>query len=155
VAKAAAARRRRRDEWAIDAVRLWEQWRSIPLFLFGVALYWGEGDKACRGNQRRLAVSNSDPGLLRTWARWCSQFLPGVPLRYDLNLHDGGDLQAARHFWKRELGVDLSSVTVAVSSASKRRRNCLPHGTLKIRVGAGSCEWHTKMMVWLRLAEWV
>jgi hypothetical protein len=76
-----------------------------------------------------------------------------VSLRYDLNVHEGCDLEAAGQFWARELGVEVTSVTVAVSSASKRRRNTLPHGTLKIRVGQGSCEWHTKMVVWLELAH--
>jgi hypothetical protein len=146
-------RQQRREKWAAEAVVLWERWRSDPLFLFGVALYWGEGDKVCRGGQRRLALSNSHPGLLRVWLRWCHRFLPAVPLRSDLNVHEGCDVEAARQFWKRELGLEVNSVTVAVSSASKRRRNCLPHGTLKVRVGLGSCEWHTKMLVWLELAQ--
>src|SRR5690242_2020282 len=42
---AAAVRRRRREEWAAEAAHLWEQWHRDPLFLFGVALYWGEGAK--------------------------------------------------------------------------------------------------------------
>jgi hypothetical protein len=146
-------RRQRREKWAAEAILLWQQWHQDPLFLFGVALYWGEGDKVGRGGQRRLALSNSDPGLLRVWLRWCHRFLPPVPLRYDLNVHEGCDVEAAGQFWKRELGVEVTSVTEAVSSASKRKRNCLPHGTLKVRVGVGSCEWHTKMVVWLDLAQ--
>jgi len=37
--------------------------------------------------------------------------------------------------------------------ASKRTRNTLPYGTLKVRVGRGSVEWFTKLMVWLELAQ--
>jgi hypothetical protein len=146
-------RRQQRERWAAEAIPLWQRWLPDPLFLFGVALYWGEGEKAGRRGQRRLALSNSDPGLLRVWLRWCQRFLSGVPLRYELIVHDSCDIDAARQFWKRELGVELSLVTVAVSRASKRRRNDLPHGTLKVRVGRGSCEWHTKMLVWLDLAQ--
>jgi hypothetical protein len=149
-------RRRRRDEWAAEAVPLWEEWRQDPLFLFGVALYWGEGAKVCRNGHyflRDLVLSNSDPRLLRVWLRWCGRFLPGVPLHCDLSLHEGGDVQAARAFWERELGISVRGVSVATSRASQGKRNTLPYGTLKIRAGAGSCEWHTKMLVWFELAQ--
>jgi hypothetical protein len=152
-------RRQRREQWAAEAVRLWELWRPDPFFLLGIGLYWGEGDKMSRRRTprhsypRRLGLSNSDAGLLRVWLRWCQRFLPDVPLRYDLNIHEDCAVEAARQFWKRELGVEVNSVSVAVSCASKRQRNSLPHGTLRICVGRGSCEWHTKMLVWLELAQ--
>jgi hypothetical protein len=76
-----------------------------------------------------------------------------VPLRYGLAVHDTCDIEAAKQFWKRELGVDVPVVWTAVSSASKRKRNTLPYGTLRIRVGRGACEWLTKMTVWLQLAQ--
>src|SRR5437764_1103409 len=132
-------RRRRREQWRAEGLSLWEQWRHDPLFLLGIGLYWGEGDKSPKA--KRLALSNSDAGLLRVWLVWCRRFMPGVPLQYELHVHDTCDVQAARRFWKRELSIDVTWVIVAVSSASRRRRKCLPHGTLKIRVGRGSLEW--------------
>src|SRR5690606_31404553 len=36
--------------------------QNNPIFLIGLALYWGEGDKATNG---RVAVINSDPKLLK------------------------------------------------------------------------------------------
>ncbi len=153
VAAAAARHRQQRETWAAEARLCWEQWRTDPFFLFGVALYWGEGNKSSDAGQRRLMLRNADPRLLRVWLRWCRRFLPAAPVRGELNIHDGGDAAAAAEFWERELGVVVSSVTVAVSSASKRKRHTLPHGTLGIRVGRGSVEWLTKMLVWLELAQ--
>ena len=51
-------RKRRRERWRDEAIVLWEQWREDPLFICGVALYWGEGGK--RGRDPRLALSNTD-----------------------------------------------------------------------------------------------
>jgi hypothetical protein len=154
VARAAAKHRQRREQWGAEALPLWEQWRHDPFFFLGIGLYWGEGNKVpTDGKLRRLALSNSDPRLLRVWLRWCQRFLPRMPLRYDLNVHDGCDVAAARQFWKRELGVVVSSVTVAVSSASRRKRNSLPNGTLKVRVGRGSAECGTKMLAWIELVK--
>jgi hypothetical protein len=153
VAGAAAKHRRRREQWAAEAIHLWEQWRHDPLFLLGVGLYWGEGNKVQKPSGSKMGLSNSDPGLLRVWLRWCRRWLPNVPLRYDLSIHEGCDVEAARHFWKRELGVAVNSVSVAVSRASKHKRNTLPNGTLQVRVGRGSVEWLTKMLTWLELAQ--
>jgi hypothetical protein len=144
-------RQRRRAAWRAEARILWEQWRHDPLFILGVALYWGEGTKC--STAPRLALTNTDVAMLRVWLRWCGRFMPGVPLDYSLVIHDTADVARARRFWKEALGVDVQVVSVAVSSASKRKRNSLPNGTLKVRVGRGSVEWLTKMLVWLDLAQ--
>jgi hypothetical protein len=79
--------------------------------------------------------------------------MPGVPLDYSLVVHDTCDVFEAKRYWKQQLGVDVQVISVAVSSASKRTRNSLPYGTLKVRVGRGSVEWLTKMLVWMELAQ--
>ena len=144
-------RQRRCEQWQAEARVLWGRWRGDPLFLLGVGLYWGEGQK-CR-RSASLALSNADPQLLQVWLRWYQRFLPGVPLYSVLHIHDGGDVRAARLFWERQLGIVVNAVAVAVSSASKRKRRTLPNGTLKVRVGRGGLEWYTKMLVWLDLAQ--
>ena len=79
--------------------------------------------------------------------------MPGVQLNAHLCIHDNCDLETARAYWKRELGIDVTWFSVAVSSASKRKRNTLPHGTLAVSLGRGSLEGYTKMMVWMELAQ--
>lgn len=144
-------RRHRREKWRAEAHALWDEWRHDSLFIMGVALYWGEGTKCLTAP--RLALTNSDEAMLKVWLRWCQRFMPEVALDYSLVIHDSADVQAARCFWKQSLGIDVQVVSIAVSRASKRRRNTLPHGTLKVRVGRGSVEWYTKMLVWLELAQ--
>jgi hypothetical protein len=149
--KILANRKQRQERWRVEAVSLWEKWKQDPLFVLGVGLYWGEGEKtSCN---KRLALSNADPNLLRTWLRWCARFLPGVRLNFWLCIHETCDQAAARAFWRRELNVEITWVSMAVSRASKRKRRTLPYGTLKISLGRGSLEWHTKMLVWLELAH--
>jgi hypothetical protein len=150
-AKIMENRQKRRERWRAEARVLWEQWRCDSFFLLGIGLYWGEGRKTLR--MPVLSLSNSDVKLLRVWLRWCQRFLPDVPLYCFLGIHDSCDVEAARDFWRSELGIEVKAVCVAVSSASKRKRNTLPHGTLTIRVGRGGVEWFTKMLVWLELAQ--
>ncbi len=150
-AKIVENRKRRRQRWQTEARAFWRQWREDPLFILGVALYWGEGRKS--GTTYRLEISNSDVNLLQVWLRWCRRFMPGVALSCALSIHDGSDVAAALQFWKERLGIDVRFVSVAVSSASKRKRSTLPNGTLQVRVARGSLEWYTKMRVWLELAQ--
>ena len=144
-------RRQRRLYWQTEARLLWEKWHTDPLFLLGIGLYWGEGHKSPR--DPKLRISNSDMRLIRVWIGWCQRFMPDVPLRYELNLHGNCDASAARRFWEEQFGIKINYTWVAVSAASKWRRNTLPNGTLNIKVGRGSLEWYTKMMVWLELAQ--
>jgi hypothetical protein len=144
-------RQKRREQWRADARTLWEEWRGDPFFVLGVGLYWGEGSKS--PNRPRLQMTNADVHLLRVWLRWCQRFLPGVPLYTVLHVHDRRQLDPARAFWKKQLGININAACVSVSSASKRKRNSLPNGTLNVRVARGSVEWYTKMMVWLELAQ--
>src|SRR5262245_57232290 len=133
------SRRERREQWRAEARSLWEQRRHDALFVLGIGLYWGEGRK-CQ-SPPRLSLTNSDVHMLRVWLRWCQRFLPDVPLRYELQIHDTCVIEDAISFWKEQLGIEVTTVLVAVSSASKRRRNTLPNGTLTVRVGRGSAEW--------------
>jgi hypothetical protein len=99
-------RRQRRLCWQAEAKILWEKWHTDPLFLLGIGLYWGEGRKTQRDPKLRL--SNSDPHLLRAWLAWCRQYMPGVPLKYELNVHDNCDASAARRFWEENLGIKIN-----------------------------------------------
>jgi hypothetical protein len=153
VAGAAAKHRQRREKWRAEAVLVWEQLRHDPFFLLGIGLYWGEGGKVRWGSSARLALSNSDPGLLRVWVGWCRRYLPDVPVYSELTVHDTCNVEGARQFWERVLNIPVTSVTIAVSVASKRKRNSLPNGTLKVRVGRGSVEWLTKILTWIELAQ--
>ena len=130
---------------------MWKQWREDPLFILGVALYWGEGRKCT--TPPRLELTNSDVNMLRVWLRWCRRFIPDCSLAYSLGIHDNSDIGGALQFWKVHLGIDVHVVSFAVSSASKRKRRTLPNGTLQVRVARGSLEWYTKMCVWLELAQ--
>jgi hypothetical protein len=151
--KIMANRKERRERWRAEALSLWKKWKHDPLFLLGVGLYWGEGEKTNSSGGKCLALSNADPNLLRVWLRWCARFVPQVSLNSCLSIHDNCDLEAARAYWREELNLEIKWVSMAVSRASKRKRRTLPYGTLKIRLGRGSLEWYTKMLVWLELAH--
>lgn len=104
------------------------------LFLIGIALYWGEGDK--RWERGAVRVSNIDPDLLRVFVRFLVVH-GGVPverLRVGVLVYPDLDpLQCQRH-WSRTLGLPLHQFhkTQIIIGRSPLRR--LTHGVCMVSV---------------------
>jgi hypothetical protein len=134
---------RRRDEVACiteEARRSAETLISDPAWTAGVALYWAEGAKT----DRRLAVANSDPRLLRVFMNWVITYLTSAP-RYSaaINLHADNDEPAARSYWSGELGLDLADFTKTHTKAdgTGHRKNHLAFGVCRITLRRGANAW--------------
>lgn len=145
--------RQRRDRWKAEAEELWKAHASDPLFALGLGLYWGEGSKTSKS----LSLVNSDPGLLRVWLRWCTAFIPNVPLRFRIQAHADVLPVSAVRFWRRELGITSHiafSVNRPTSSKGKAAKvRPLRYGVLTVTARKGSSEWWHKMMRFLELAS--
>jgi len=115
-----------------------------PTWTAGVAVYWAEGAKT----DRRLAVANSDPRLLRVFMRWVATYLNPTP-RYSaaVNLHANNDESAARGYWSRELGLDLGDFTKTHVKAegTGHRKNHLAFGVCRVSLRRSTNAWLTTM----------
>lgn len=136
--------------WRQEAFKEWSVWKSDPLFILGVGLYWGEGSKT----ERALRLSNADPDLIRTWCAWLHKFAPSLPLRAQVYCHLDVDKYQAITYWRNVSRITTirayDSTPVSSKGVVPRRR--LPFGTFGVVPGVGSAMWHTKMMVWITLA---
>ena len=117
--------------------------RQIPstcpeevLKLVGSALYWGEGGKADRCG---VNFSNSDPqmiALMMTFFRGVCR-VPEGKFRGVVHIHPHLNATYARAFWSRVSGIpeaQFHQTQVAISRASKQKRDTLPLGTFRIVV---------------------
>jgi hypothetical protein len=128
---------------------LWPVMRENPLFMFGLALYIGEGDKvgSCIG------VTNSDPRVLVKAIEFMQMLgCPMDRLRVNIILHRGENPENAVRYWSTELGVPRSSfnrVTPSKISGGSRAVKLL-FGTARVRVSAASIR--RKIDRWMELA---
>lgn len=104
--------------------------KNDPLFLAGLALYWGEGSKS-----NTVAITNSDPTLIKFGFIWISRFLGLGPqkARCYLVLHSDQNEQNALKYWSDLLGISkeqFGKVYIKPSGAVKRNR--LVYGVLKL-----------------------
>lgn len=78
------------------------------LFLSGLFLYWGEGNKSLQGP---LSVSNTDPQVLNFYLFWLEHTLriPRKKIKVYLHLYADMNVEESMMFWSKTLGVSMSN----------------------------------------------
>ena len=124
-AQAHAAAQLRREKWICEAQAEWPRLKAEPFFLFGLGLYWGEGNKvaAC------LRLTNADGDLLRSWSKWCSHYFPGRGMTASAIIHEDTDRVAAQSFWEECLRLPIRIYSYPRHAKPKPFGKKLPHGT--------------------------
>lgn len=117
--------------------------REIPdrcslenLGLIGTALYWAEGYTATRN---LFVFANSDPAMIKLMISFLRKIcrVPQDRLRGRVNIHPHLDIKKAQKYWARISEIPLKHFhkpLLAVSKASKYKRNTLPLGTFRVIV---------------------
>lgn len=123
-----------------------------PEFMFGLALYIGEGSKT---SQNSLCIANCDPRVIQKALEFFLKI--GVPyssLRCGLNLHPGLSIEAAEVYWQEVTGLSKTQfhrTSTAVSRASGGKKgNLQVHGTCQI--SASHTKIRQKLGGWMTLA---
>ena len=140
----------RHDNFRKEALRDYFRFKDEPLFLFGLGLYWGEGDKKS-GNM--VAVTNSDPNILRVVANFYRKYLNLDESKLGIKLFTYKDINmdSAIKFWSELLGVPRKQF-IKVQTLESRAR--LTKTKLKYGICTLYCsntEFHIKIMEWIRL----
>jgi hypothetical protein len=114
----------------------------------GAVAYWAEGTK--RGNE--LAMSNSDPAMLRLFIGWCEIHLDVSRDRFTvrLHIHSGQDEREIAAYWSEQLGLppDQFRKSYIKPEGTGHRKNNLYMGTAQVRVRRSTALRH-KVLGWI------
>lgn len=102
--------------------------KNNPLFLNGLALYWGEGDNKVENGKIRL--SNIQPLMLKVFHIFIKRFLPEICDKTKMSLllyPDHIDLACKKH-WTRVVGVPLAKFTKSHYIIGKSLKRSTPYG---------------------------
>ncbi len=139
-------------EYHWEAEQEFERLSQDADFMFGLALYIGEGSKTS-GNQ--LCLTNCDPRVIRKGMRFFEK-IGGTRsiMRVAIQVHPGLSKEAAEAFWREVTGLPSGQFHVtreAVSRASScTKGNLQIYGTCQIR--ANSTKLRQKVTRWMELA---
>ena len=131
--------RRHRDvRWAEFHREAEEEYAALsldPEFMFGLALYIGEGSKS---KENALCIANCDPRVIQKGLEFFLRIgIPYSSLRCGINLHPGLCQETAKQYWQEVTGLPREQFyrnSEAVSRASSGKK-----GNLKSMGPVKSC----------------
>lgn len=121
--------------------------RHNELFIAGIMLYWGEGDKLTR---HLVRLVNCDPEMIRLYVLFLRKIcnVPIEKIRASLLLYPDLDDVTCSHHWSTRIDLPTTNFTRSTTIRGRgSRRNT--HGMCTIVVS--STYFKFKMLEWLRL----
>ena len=117
-----------------------------PLFIAGVMIYWGEGD---RNLKTPVRVSNTDPEMLRIFVKFLRQIcnIPVGKIKGYIVIYPDLDETTCKKYWSAKIGIEphLFFKTQVIQGRHKTKR--LTYGIGAVRVS--SCQLKEKMLIWI------
>lgn len=108
--------------------------------LIGAALYWAEGSKQKEHNvSEQVMFSNSDPNMITVFLRWLLNTckISEQDLNFSLYIHKSGNIESAKNFWIKQLGIDRNLLKVYLKRHFITKRKNIGNnynGLIRIRV---------------------
>lgn len=115
-------RRKREEKYFLYYNQEKEKWFPFSereLFIAGLFLYWGEGDKTSR---HVISVNNTDPNVVKFALNWmvkCLHFSK-EKIRVHIHLYDDMDVEREIEYWQKELDVERKQFTRPYIKKSKK-----------------------------------
>src|SRR3989344_7889451 len=125
--------------------------KNEGLFIAGLMLYWGEGDKKVENSNVRL--SNSELGMVRIFHLFLTKVMdiPSEKIRFNLLLYPDLADMPLRRLWSVATGIPLSQFRKSVYIQGRHPTRRLSYGVGNIRVGGR--KYKEKLLEWIKLYE--
>jgi hypothetical protein len=135
------------EEYRQEAIREYDRKKNDPLFIAGIMLYWGEGDKKIENSAVRL--TNSDLGMIRSFYIFLvnSMGVPKEKIGFNLLLYPDLVDSVQKKLWSDVTGIPLAQFRKSVVIQGRHPTRRLAHGVGMIRIGGR--KYKEKLMKWI------
>lgn len=145
------ARSRQWEEWREKArkgaLADFQKLRTDPLFVSGVMIYWGEGD---RKPDNPVRVSNIDPQMLRIFIKFLRKCcrIPREKIKAHLTIYPDLNESECKKYWIPKIGVkpELFNKTQIILGRHKTKK--LHYGICAIEIASRQLK--EKLLVWIQ-----
>lgn len=138
-------------QWQEEAIREFPKLKNNSLFMAGLMLYWGEGDKKLENGQ--VVVSNSDPHLIRLFYLFLIRAINIPPEKISMRLLLYPDLidSVQKNLWSKatKIPLDLFKKSTTIQGRHPTKRNS--YGVCMIRIHSRQLK--EKIIKWLNLSQ--
>ena len=127
------------------------------LWLLGIGLYWGEGDKF---SNEGIKIMNSDPEIIKAAIKWFRKIcgLSAKNFRLAIHTYPDNNISETINYWSKITGIPKKQFGKTQidrrTNKSKKKKGKLPYGTAKLVVKSnGKKEFgvflHRRIMGWI------
>lgn len=136
------------DQARREAVEELEVLKYHPLFIAGLMLYWGEGDRATRGLVR---LTNRDPAMLSVFILFLKEVcgIPESAIRAGVLIYPDLDEKECREYWSRETGLPIDNFRKSVRIQGRHETKRLHYGVCNVYTTSTYLK--AKILKWLNL----
>ena len=108
--------------------------KNNTLFISGIMLYWGEGDKKFENG--RVKVSNTDPAIIKIFRNFLVKFCnyPLENIKGWILLYPDVNKESALDYWSRESGIVRSNFIKSTVIKSNSKIHRLSYGTCAVHI---------------------
>ncbi|HZZ99352.1 MAG TPA: hypothetical protein VFK07_01420, partial [Candidatus Paceibacterota bacterium] len=124
--------------------------KNDPLFLAGVMLYWGEGDKTTRA---MVKLANSDPRMISVFYEFLRKSLkvPENKISAYLLLYPDLNDSMQKRFWQKATGIPPERFWKSVFIKSKHPSRRLSYGVCNVNLCSRALK--ERLLVWIDLYQ--
>jgi hypothetical protein len=137
-------------KYLLDAEKQFVELKTSPLFIAGLMLYWGEGEKF---GTWRVSVINTDAKMMQIMIRFYREMLkvPEHKIRVGLFIYEDLSESIVKKYWSQQLNLPIEQFikTHVLPSKGKPGKKKSPYGMCNLY--AGGTELKIKMMRWIEL----
>jgi hypothetical protein len=136
------------DEARAEARLEFEILKHSPLFVAGVMLYWGEGDKLTKYSTR---LTNTDPEMIRLYVTFLKQVcqIPEGKIKGHILIYPDLDEAECRRYWVQASGIEAAQFCKTTTIQGKHMTRRIKYGVCMVEIS--STYFKVKMLEWLKL----
>lgn len=150
-----AANKKRWSDWhelcRKEAISEFPQLKNDPLFLAGIMLYWGEGEKQHKSSTVRL--SNSEPEMIRIFYLFLTKSLkiPSEKISAWLLLYPDLIDSVQKNFWGKATGIPANQFKKSIYIRGRHTTRRLSYGVCTIFINSRALK--ERILKWLELYQ--
>lgn len=140
-----------RKQYRNEAISEFHKLKKNPLFIAGLMLYWGEGEKQPKSSQVRLG--NSDPALVKTFYIFLRDCLKigEDGIHFWLLLYPDLLEEVQKKFWSTAVGMPLVSFKKSIFIKGKHPSKRMAYGVGTVYVSSRALK--ERMLKWIDMAN--
>lgn len=132
-----------------EAIEDFEKLKSDPLFLAGISIYWGEGDKNFKNGQVR--VSNIDSRLLKIFSIFLNKSceIEKNKIKGYLLIYPDLDAINCLSYWSKNIEISLNNFCKPTTIQGRHKTKTLSYGVCTILTNNKYLK--KKILIWIDL----